>query len=48
MLIHFDKIRISDDNNYLELDIRVGEESYYKDVLIRKVKIQDKNTYGER
>lgn len=48
MLIHFDKIKISDDNKYLELDIRVGEESYYKDVLIRKVKIQDKNTYGER
>lgn len=48
MLIHFDKIKISDDNKYLELDIRVGEESYYKEVLIRKVKIQDKNTYGER
>lgn len=46
MLIHFDKIKISDDNNYLELDIRVGEESYYKDVIIKKVNIQDKSTYG--
>lgn len=46
MLIHFNKIKISDDNNYLELDIKVGEESYYKDVTIKKVLIQDKNTYG--
>lgn len=44
MLIHFDKILISD--NKLELDIKIGEESYYKDVIIKKVKIQDKDTYG--
>ena len=44
MLIHFDKILISD--NKLELDIKVGSEPYYKDVIIKKVIIQDKSTYG--
>ena len=46
MLIHFDKLRISDDNKHLSIKIRIGEEAYYENVYLTGIKIWDKETYG--
>lgn len=47
MLIHFDKLRVSDDNKHLEIIIRVGDEKYFENVYLSELKIQDKETYNK-
>lgn len=46
MLIHFNKLYISDDRKHLIVKVKVGEEYYYNNVYISGINIQDKDTYG--
>ena len=44
-MIHFNELRYSKDNKYLIIDVEIDTLSYYKDMIIDTIMIDNQNTY---